>query len=108
WRLRLVGFPVSPRDYRGLPAFASLSLAGSDGGGKLQSEQNLKKIYGISEVPLEGEQIHYCHTGNRAALGWFVAHEILGNSQARLYDGSTEVWAADPSLPMQQRVDLSH
>ncbi|MET0090533.1 MAG: hypothetical protein ABW068_11060, partial [Candidatus Thiodiazotropha sp.] len=30
-RLRHVGFPVSPRDYRGLPAFASLSLAGSDG-----------------------------------------------------------------------------
>ncbi|MET0091314.1 MAG: hypothetical protein ABW068_15075, partial [Candidatus Thiodiazotropha sp.] len=29
-RLRLVGFPVSPRDYRGLPAFASLSLAGSE------------------------------------------------------------------------------
>ncbi|MET0027289.1 MAG: rhodanese-like domain-containing protein [Candidatus Thiodiazotropha sp.] len=79
-----------------------------NGGGKLQSEQNLKKIYGISEVPLEGEQIHYCHTGNRAALGWFVSHEILGNSQARLYDGSTEVWAADPSLPMQKRVDLSH
>ncbi|MET0091515.1 MAG: SMI1/KNR4 family protein, partial [Candidatus Thiodiazotropha sp.] len=29
-RLRHVGFPVSPRDYRGLPAFASLSLAGSE------------------------------------------------------------------------------
>ncbi|MET0091840.1 MAG: iron-containing redox enzyme family protein, partial [Candidatus Thiodiazotropha sp.] len=38
-RLRLVGFPVSPRDYRGLPAFASLSLAGSEGTSiKLASE----------------------------------------------------------------------
>ncbi|MET0066513.1 MAG: rhodanese-like domain-containing protein [Candidatus Thiodiazotropha sp.] len=77
-----------------------------NGGGKLQSEANLKKIYALSEVPLEGAQIHYCHTGNRAALGWFVSHEILGNTQARLYDGSTEVWAADPSLPMQQRIEL--
>ncbi len=30
WRLRHVGYPVSPRGYRGLPAFASLSMAGSD------------------------------------------------------------------------------
>ena len=29
WRLRHVGYPVSPRGYRGLPAFASLSMAGS-------------------------------------------------------------------------------
>ncbi len=79
-----------------------------NGGGKLQSEQNIRKIYAVSEVPLKGEQIYYCHTGNRAALGWFVSHEILGNTQARLYDGSTEVWAADPALPMQQRVELSH
>ena len=33
WRLRHVGYPVSPRGYRGLPAFASLSMAGSAGGG---------------------------------------------------------------------------
>ncbi len=33
WRLRHVGYPVSPRGYRGLPAFASLSMAGSDGNG---------------------------------------------------------------------------
>jgi thiosulfate/3-mercaptopyruvate sulfurtransferase len=79
-----------------------------NGGGKLQSEENLKKIFAVSQVPLEGEQIHYAHTGDRAALGWFVAHELLGNTQARLYDGSTQVWAADPALPMQQRVDLSH
>ena len=31
WRLRHVGYPVSPRGYRGLPAFASLSMAGSVG-----------------------------------------------------------------------------
>ncbi len=30
WRLRHVGHPVSPRGYRGLPAFASLSMADSD------------------------------------------------------------------------------
>jgi len=29
WHLRHVGYPVSPRGYRRLPAFASLSMAGS-------------------------------------------------------------------------------
>jgi len=33
-----------------------------------------------------------------AALGWFVAHELLGNRQARLYDGSMAEWSRDAAL----------
>lgn len=32
--------------------------------------------------------ITYCNTGHLASGLWFVTHEILGNKQARLYDGS--------------------
>ena len=46
WRLRHVGYPVSPRGYRGLPAFASLSMAGSDG---------ITRLRGITGV---AEQVH--------------------------------------------------
>jgi thiosulfate/3-mercaptopyruvate sulfurtransferase len=77
-----------------------------NGSGKLHSLDNLKQIYNTSKVPLQGPQINYCHTGNRAALAWFVSHELLGNHQARLYDGSTQEWAADPNLPMDQQVRL--
>ncbi|MEW8430711.1 MAG: sulfurtransferase, partial [gamma proteobacterium symbiont of Ctena orbiculata] len=70
--------------------------------------ENLQRIYASSKVPLQGDQINYCHTGNRAALGWFVSHEILGNRQAKLYDGSTQEWAASPALPMEQQVKLSY
>jgi thiosulfate/3-mercaptopyruvate sulfurtransferase len=79
-----------------------------NGSGKLHSKENLEKIYLASNVPLEGGQINYCHTGHRASLGWFVSHEILGNSAAKLYDGSTEVWATNPSLPMQDQIKLKH
>ena len=79
-----------------------------NGSGSLHSIENLKRIYATSQVALTGEQINYCHTGNRAALGWFVSHEILGNRQAKLYDGSTQEWAADQSLPMEQQVKLSY
>lgn len=78
-----------------------------NGGGKFHALENLKQIYRASQVPLEGAQINYCHTGNRAALAWFVSHELLGNHQAKLYDGSTQEWAIDPNLPMQQQVKLS-
>ena len=39
WRLRHVGCPVSPRGYWGLPAFASLSMAGSE-----RLEPQLRKL----------------------------------------------------------------
>jgi thiosulfate/3-mercaptopyruvate sulfurtransferase len=79
-----------------------------NGSGKLHSIDNLQRIYASSKVAMKGDQINYCHTGNRAALGWFVSHELLGNQGARLYDGSTEEWAADRSLPMEQQVQLSY
>jgi thiosulfate/3-mercaptopyruvate sulfurtransferase len=40
----------------------------------------------------------FCNTGHMASLGWFVAHELLGNEAARLYDGSMAEWSADPAL----------
>ncbi|MES9855833.1 MAG: rhodanese-like domain-containing protein [Sedimenticola sp.] len=78
-----------------------------NGGGTMQSPDNLKKIYTASQVPVTGPQINYCHTGHRAALGWFVSHELLGNTQARLYDGSTTEWAVKPSLPMELQIKLA-
>jgi thiosulfate/3-mercaptopyruvate sulfurtransferase len=77
-----------------------------NGSGQLQSLPNIKKIYAASETPLTGPQVNYCHTGHRASLGWFVSHELLGNKEAVLYDGSTVEWAIDPSLPMEQLVKV--
>jgi len=52
-------------------------------------------------LPLAGEQIAFCNMGHLASLAWFTAYEILGNRQARLYDGSLVEWSADPELPME-------
>ena len=61
----------------------------------------IKKIFNDHQVPLEGALITYCHTGHRAALTWFVSHELLGNSKTQLYDGSMAEWAADSTLPLK-------
>ncbi len=72
-----------------------------NGGAQFQSIENLKNIYKHAAVPLQGQQISFCHTGHRASLNWFVSHELLGNKEASLYDGSTIEWATDPSLPLE-------
>lgn len=76
-----------------------------NGSAKLHSPEDLRALYNAMGVPLEGAQISFCHTGHRTALGWFVSHELLGNKQARLYDGSMAEWAVDSDLPMETRVE---
>ncbi len=70
-------------------------------GGYFKNPDQLKNIFVQHQVSLEGEQFIYCQSGHRASLSWFVAHELLGNSQAKLYDGSMLEWTADPSLPVK-------
>lgn len=36
--------------------------------------------------------VAYCNTGHLASGAWFIQHEILGNKQASLYDGSMTEW----------------
>jgi len=75
-------------------------------GATFHTSENLKRIYQAAGVPLDGDQISFCHTGHRTSLAWFVSHELLGNDKARLYDGSAAEWAANPSLPMEQKIKL--
>lgn len=73
---------------------------------RLHSNENLKSLFEATEVPLDGEQIHYCHSGNRAALTWFVAHAVFGNEKASLYDASMKEWAPNPDLPIEAQINL--
>lgn len=70
------------------------------GSGRFYDLDKIREIYQTSGVPLEGEQISFCHTGHRTSLSWFVSHELLGNKDARMYDGSMIEWEADPALPL--------
>jgi thiosulfate/3-mercaptopyruvate sulfurtransferase len=52
------------------------------------------------EVP-DGEVVSYCNTGHWAATDWFVLHELLGRTEARLYAGSMVEWTVDPNRPIE-------
>ena len=39
--------------------------------------------------------ISYCNTGHLAAGAWFVMSELVGNKNAKLYDGSLHLWTIE-------------
>lgn len=77
-----------------------------DGSARLRGADTLKALFEARGIPADGDQVHFCHSGNRAALTWFVAYGILGNEKARLYDGSTMEWARLPDLPLERKIRL--
>lgn len=85
---------------KGLPQ----SWLTENAGGKFRGKRQIEALYDIAGVPTSGEQVNFCNTGHWASIGWFVSSEILGNKQAKLYDGSMVEWTADPSGPMERKV----
>ncbi len=77
-----------------------------DGTGVLVDEATATSLWDQAGLPTEGEQIAFCNTGHLASIAWFVAYEVLGNKQARLYDGSLAEWSADEELPMENTAIL--
>ncbi len=57
----------------------------------LPVETNRKLLEGLGIDPGK-PSITYCNSGHLGSGGWFVMHELLGNSQTRLYDGSLHEW----------------
>ena len=57
-------------------------------GSTFRSKAELEKVFKYVGVPTSGEQIAFCNTGQFASVPWFVASELLGNKQAKMYDGS--------------------
>jgi thiosulfate/3-mercaptopyruvate sulfurtransferase len=78
-----------------------------DNGGIFRSRKALEQIYDLVGVPTDAEQIAFCNTGHNSSLGWFAAHEILGNESARMYDGSMAEWSRNDGLPMVQPVAVT-
>ena len=76
-------------------------------GGSFRSAAQLKELYQHAGVPTSGAQINFCNTGHWASLGWFVSYELLGNKQAKVYDGSMTQWSRNPKLPMVTKIKLA-
>ena len=64
------------------------------------SLDSVKKVWASSGVKAQTPTIAFCNTGHWSAINWFVASELLGQPNAKLYAGSMQDWSQDASLPM--------
>lgn len=88
---------------KNLPALWTTENAG----GLFRSKAQIEQLYQVAKVPTQGEQVNFCNTGHLASIGWFVSSEILGNKQAKLYDGSMTEWTLNKVGPVEQHIKLN-
>lgn len=71
--------------------FNGLFTQGADAQ-RLLSAQTSRDVLKMSGVNPDAPTITYCNTGHQASAVWFVMHEVVGNKQVKLYDGSLHEW----------------
>lgn len=67
-------------------------FAKSDAIASLTQKAGLKK---------DEKEIAFCNTGHWASVAWFGLHEVLGDKNATMYDGSMAEWTKDPNRPVK-------
>jgi len=69
--------------------------------GAFKTREDLEAMAaGVVGKDKSAEIITYCDTGRLGSGWWFVLSEVLGYRNVRMYDGSTQEWAADANAPM--------
>ena len=61
----------------------------------LNSANDFRAIAQAVDINTDKPVITYCNSGHLASGAWFVMSELLGNKQARLYDGSMHQWTLE-------------
>jgi thiosulfate/3-mercaptopyruvate sulfurtransferase len=69
--------------------------------GAFKTREDLEAMAaGVVGKDKSAEIITYCDTGRLGSGWWFVLSEVLGYRNVKMYDGSTQEWAADANAPM--------
>ena len=69
-------------------------------GTALADAKTIDAVLAKAGVKSSGKQITFCNTGHLASGPWFVLHEVKGNKDVSMYDGSMADWTRGHNLPV--------
>jgi thiosulfate/3-mercaptopyruvate sulfurtransferase len=72
----------------GAKSFPNELMTGPKHKAKFQSNEELAELNKVMGIDSEKPSITYCNSGHLASGGWFILHELMGNKNVQLYDGS--------------------
>jgi thiosulfate/3-mercaptopyruvate sulfurtransferase len=72
-----------------------------------KSGDELRRLVQEMGIDPSRPAITYCNTGHLASGPWFVMYELLGNKNAKLYDGSMHEWTKDAARPTSRRWEMN-
>ncbi len=84
----------------GAKLWPAASMVDTKGTAVFYSTDELRELAKVLNVDVDKPSITYCWSGGFASLDWYVMHELLGNKDVSMYDGSMHVWSKDPNNPM--------
>ncbi len=73
-------------------------------GGFFRTPEHQKVLFATANTPTSGKAIAFCNTGHQASVTWFVGHELLGNKDLSLYDGSMADWTQNKAAPVDKKI----
>jgi len=71
----------------------------------LYDKDRIKQAAVLFKVDTEAPTVFMCSSGVMASLAWFVAHELMGNENARLYDGSMHEWSHSDKPVVSMKIE---
>lgn len=78
----------------------------ANGAVKFHSAKTYQALMAAQGIDNSKPVISYCNSGHLASGPWFVASQILGNTSARLFDGSMHEWTLE-NRPVEGAVPLN-
>jgi thiosulfate/3-mercaptopyruvate sulfurtransferase len=79
----------------GAKSFPNELMTSTSAPARFPAADQLRQLYGAMNLDAGAPSITYCNSGHLASGGWFIQHELLGNPNARLYDGSMHQWTLE-------------
>jgi thiosulfate/3-mercaptopyruvate sulfurtransferase len=79
----------------GAKPFPNELMTSSAAPSRFPAVEELRQLYQAMHVDESAPSIGYCNSGHVASGGWFIQHELLGNKNVKLYDGSMHEWTLE-------------